>query len=221
MIVLLIACIGDMDPSDSGADSGLVDSGEASTVCPPWAGLELGTDQLYEDTDEYQASSNSYSTYTHTVVSHADWDEGGTLVTTQSATTYEASHLDDYAGEYTRTYGCNDEGAWMLTTEFAATWTSGGEPVESTYSTEWDGYLSMSWTPQDGWTVDYTYTRTDPNGSFSDGGSFSAEVTAEDVSVEIGAGTFTGIAIDYDGDRTHWYDEDHGTLRSPSSWLAE
>jgi len=219
-LLFVFACT--KDSLDSGTlDS--ADTGEAeepSTACPPWAGLEQGTDLDYEDTPEHQADTGTKSTFTHTVVSHGPWGDG-TLVTTSSVTTYEASHLEDFAGEYTRTYGCDDEGAWMLTTEYSASWTAGGEVVESSYSTEWDGYLSMPWAPEEGWTTTWTRTQTDANGSFSDEGSFTATLADGSAEVETGIGTFEGIAIEFDGDRAHYYDEEHGLLRSPSSWLTE
>jgi hypothetical protein len=218
MLLFALACFGtdktlvDTQTADTGEET------EERGACPPWMGLGLGTDLTYSTTPEYEDSTSTTNTYTLTVVSHEEWDQGGTLVRTEGTAVYTASHISEYEGTSTATYGCNDEGAFLLTSASQSSYVSSGSPVETWYESVFDGYQVMSWTPEEGWYAEYDMTRSDENGSFDDPGDFEVVFVGEEEKTTP-AGTFTALGLSFN-DRVHHYSEGVGLVQSPSSWLV-
>lgn len=224
--VTLLACAGPLS-----GEGGVLDrpgngggGGPLGTVCPPHAGLEEGTDQRHAYTPEFEDETGQTATWNRTVVSHGDWEDG-TRVTVEQTTVLEGNGFTDYVSNWTATYGCDDDGAWLLTGDSDYTYRyQGGEPVEGWYEVDYDAYLSMPWDPEEGWTSSWTGYQTDSNGNATETDGVSTYTFEGEEEIETPAGTFDALLIGASGQdwSASWYiDADAGFVRSDTSWITE
>lgn len=217
MLLLALACSGPDKTLDAETTS-TEHTGADGEACPPWAGLELGTELTWSTTSEYVGSSGTSMTKTRTVVSHEDWEQGGTLVRTEGSFVSVEFRGDRRTSTSTETYGCNDDGAFLLTRAVESAFISNGTTTQHRYEAVFEEYRVMSWTPEDGWYSEFDQTITNASGSFWDPGDFEVVFTGEGERTTP-AGTFATLGLSFNG-FLHHYSAGVGLVETSTLWLV-
>lgn len=225
---LLLAACGGKDGGGGGDDSGGGDDTgleqpdiDWTGACPAASGIGTATRWEYTYNEAYEASSGLSGGFT---VEVTEINDDGTFV---MVTTEESSGSNNtYSSVTTETWGCDDEGLWLLETYYE---------YEVTVYKPYEGYRDYTWNaptlvmPKDvdvgsEWESVYDGTYVNELGaSRSADDTVLTEVTGlEEVTVP--AGTYTAMVWVQDASltspTTSWYVLGTGLVKSPEADLT-
>jgi hypothetical protein len=209
----------DVGSDDSQADGHTEPIDEDGGLCPTWTGIVEGAVWTYQSTDEAYAYSGVRTYDTATVV---ELDDDGNWEIEDDETMDDSTSMQDYAGTMV-TYGhCDADGSWWDLRYAEGTWTQDGEEVSAWNQTDF-GELPLLVVPTDlsdgdTWSVDVDMHLTDSNGGdASQEGTYN--FTATDIgTVDVPAGSYHTIAIDWGGAYTSFEGEGVGDIGDDVAW---